>query len=163
MNNITIRKATINDIADIAQVHVQCWQETYTDLLPAELVASNSIEKRQHMWTQFFAYPSRNEAYVACADGHVIGFCSWVTLDEQINLMTLYVLRAFHGQKIGTKLMDKVLKIAAEQQVPIHLWVLNINHKACMFYKNLGFEYIRDEAHEKSYPGIIDSLYVLSC
>lgn len=100
MPKITIRKATINDMGHMAQVHVQCWQETYTDLLPGEMMTSNSIEKRQHMWTQFFELPANHTAYIACAEDEAISFCSWTTSDTQINLTTLYILRAFHGQKL---------------------------------------------------------------
>lgn len=162
MSNIIIRKATSNDIANIVQVHVECWQETYTDLLPISLMNGNNIEKRQHIWTNFFTDSAHKKAFVACTDGHIVGFCSWVEIDQQINLLTFYVLRSFHEQKIGTKLMNQVLKAAAKRQIPIHLWVLKTNHKARLFYEKLGFNHVQDKNLEENYPDVIDSLYVFS-
>lgn len=161
MTKITIRRATINDVSQLAHVHVQCWQETYADLLPAELIASNNIKKRKDMWTQSFTRTAHNVAFVACIDSKVIGFCSWIVSGKQLNLMTLYVLLPLQRQKIGTKLMEQAVQIATEQQLPIYLWVLSKNHKARRFYENLGFEYLRDENHKKNYPDILDSLYIL--
>lgn len=151
----------MDDIEPLAHTHIQCWQETYTDLLPPELISHNNLGKRRHMWKQFLLSASvHNMAYVACVDDKIIGFCSWTVTNEQLNLVTLYLLRAFQGHKIGTKLMEQAIKTATEQQIPIHLWVLKTNHKARRFYEAHGFKHIRDENLEKNHPDILDSLYV---
>ncbi|WP_032113797.1 hypothetical protein [Candidatus Paracaedibacter symbiosus] len=42
MAKIVIRKATIEDIEALAEGHLQCWQEIYTTLLPAEILTRNA-------------------------------------------------------------------------------------------------------------------------
>lgn len=47
---ITVRHATANDAAAIAQVHVASWQAAYRGLLPEALLVSLSVERRQRHW-----------------------------------------------------------------------------------------------------------------
>ena len=45
-----IRLATLEDAKGIAQVHVQSWKETYTDIMFDVVIISKSIEDRKNLW-----------------------------------------------------------------------------------------------------------------
>lgn len=45
-----IRPATVIDALPIAEVHAVAWKTTYQNLLPAEVIASLSVEQRQVSW-----------------------------------------------------------------------------------------------------------------
>ena len=45
-----VRGAEQADVPSIAQVHVQAWRETYTGLVPQEVLDTLSLEERAAMW-----------------------------------------------------------------------------------------------------------------
>ncbi len=77
-------------------------------------------------------------------DGEIIGFAlfyfvyyTWV--GKSLYLDDLYVKEAYRGQKIGSKLLDKVIETGRENNCKRIRWqVLNWNKPAIDFYKKLG-------------------------
>ena len=60
--------------------------------------------------------------------------------DETIEIQRIYVLKAFHGKKLGQLLLDQAVKIAQEYNVDyIWLGVWEENHRAIHFYAKNGF------------------------
>ncbi|MCD8539595.1 MAG: GNAT family N-acetyltransferase [Leadbetterella sp.] len=53
----------------------------------------------------------------------------------------MYVLREFHGRKVGQLLYEKAIDIAREKNMEyVWLGVWEENHRAVGFYKKNGFE-----------------------
>ncbi len=77
-------------------------------------------------------------------DGEIIGFAlfyfvyyTWV--GKSLYLDDLYVKEAYRGQKIGSKLLYKVIETGRENNCKRIRWqVLNWNKPAIDFYKKLG-------------------------
>jgi len=46
----SIRHARVEDAEAIAAVHVAAWRESYTGLVPAEMLASLSVDERADRW-----------------------------------------------------------------------------------------------------------------
>ena len=47
-----IRPASVQDIAQMARVHVRCWQETYRGLMPDAVLDDPGFPAaRERMWT----------------------------------------------------------------------------------------------------------------
>ena len=77
-------------------------------------------------------------------DGEIIGFAlfyfvyyTWV--GKSLYLDDLYVKKTYRGQKIGTKLLDKVIETGKQNNCKRIRWqVLNWNKPAIDFYKKLG-------------------------
>ena len=44
--SIAFEVPTFADAEEIARVHIQCWQESYADLLPAEFLSNLSTDAR---------------------------------------------------------------------------------------------------------------------
>jgi ribosomal protein S18 acetylase RimI-like enzyme len=58
-----------------------------------------------------------------------------------LEIERIYVLKEFHGKKVGQVLFDKALEIAEEKNVDyVWLGVWEENPKALNFYKKNGFE-----------------------
>jgi len=57
---VTIRPAGLDDAPAIAAIHVAAWQETYAGLLPPEMIAAQTVERRLAAWTRILG--GRNRA-----------------------------------------------------------------------------------------------------
>ena len=52
-SSLTVREARVEDAAQMAQVHVRCWQETYRGLMSdAVLDDPDSVAVRERRWTK---------------------------------------------------------------------------------------------------------------
>lgn len=89
-----------------------------------------------------------SEFYFAKLDGRDIGylkinFAGAQTVQKHTNSLEverIYVLQAFHGQKVGQLLLDKAIEIAQEHNLNyIWLGVWEHNLKAIRFYEKNGF------------------------
>ena len=52
MEGITIRKASVDDAAEIANVHINSWREAYKGLLPQEFLDERPLnfKNRYELW-----------------------------------------------------------------------------------------------------------------
>ena len=48
--NIAFNEPTLADVEEMARIHVQCWQESYVDLLPDEFLKNLSIDEKLGQW-----------------------------------------------------------------------------------------------------------------
>ena len=56
-SQITYRKPQPEEAEAFAALHVQCWREAYAKILPAELFAGFSTQKRFPMWQSLLSNP----------------------------------------------------------------------------------------------------------
>jgi hypothetical protein len=49
---LTIRPARPGDETAIARVHVDSWRTTYRGIMPDDVLAGQSVERRERQWTQ---------------------------------------------------------------------------------------------------------------
>jgi ribosomal protein S18 acetylase RimI-like enzyme len=148
MENIEIRKVTLNDIETLAEIGRQTFSETFSDSNNADDMAKYmddgfSIEKLTeevgNVASQF---------YFATLNDQVIGYLKLNTgnaqtepLDpEAMEIERIYVLAAWHGQKVGQILYVKALQVAEELNSPfVWLGVWEKNPRAIRFYEKNGF------------------------
>lgn len=79
---ISYRRAVPDDADDIAVLHVTSWRETYTGLLPDQLIASRTAVQRAAAWRQILlgAEPAgklHHRVFLAAEDGALLGFGSY--------------------------------------------------------------------------------------
>lgn len=143
-----IRLAVPEDAAAIARVHVASWRSTYRGLLPEDVLANLSVERREEMWRQQTETarqdPRRGFVLVAEDDGgEVVGFVSAgpdreAGSDFDRELYAIYLLEAHQGQGIGRMLVDQVVdRFRAQGYGSMRVWVLDGN-PAEAFYQRLG-------------------------
>jgi GNAT superfamily N-acetyltransferase len=129
-----IRRATVEDAAAIADVHVRTWQAAYEHVFGVERLAEIDASRRRAGWARSLA--AGEDAFVAVQDGRVIGFVS--VADGE--LRAIYVLPEAWGSGAGSALLragvDALRELDCRDAV---LWVLEDNPRACRFYEREGW------------------------
>jgi len=129
---------TENEINGKAYVHYKSWQETYAGLVSDEYLSATTLEKCEKLAHRF-----NDNTFVAKIRDKVIGFVNYgeyrgTDLSEHGEVYAIYVLKEYHGAKIGYELMNAAIKISADYN-KIAVWVLKDNTQAIKFYERYGF------------------------
>jgi ribosomal protein S18 acetylase RimI-like enzyme len=149
MTKIKIKKVTFDDIDQLQKIGRQTFYETFStgnteENMTKYLNESFSIDK---LTTEL--NDKNAEFYFATHNDNVIGYLklnfgqSQTELqdDKGLEIERIYVLKEFHGKKVGQLLFEKALKIAEEKKVDyVWLGVWEKNLRAINFYKKNGFE-----------------------
>ena len=160
----TVREPRVQEAAEIADVHVTTWRETYTDLLPEGFIDDDHVRARHRMWATLLADPREDWIVrVAEQDGAVIGLAmagpangpEGEPAPRERQLYMLYVLAAEHGRGAGQALLDAVLG-----EEPAMLWVAKENPRAVAFYRRNGFRFDGAEQQDPLAPKIVDARMV---
>lgn len=148
-NTATIRRATADDAAALAELGAATFAETFGHLYPAEdlqtfLAKSHSPES----WSRTLADPHRATWVAEHQNGRKIGFigvgaCKLPVQDLEITageVQQLYVLAEFHNLRLGTRLMELGLDwLASQSRSPLYVGVWSENYGAQRFYARYGF------------------------
>ena len=146
--NITIEQINNSHIEALQQIGRQTFSETFAE--------SNSADNMAKYLAEAYSFEKLNEElnnqnsffYFAILDEKIIGYLklnmggSQTELkdNDALEIERIYVLKDFHGKKVGQLLFDKALTIAKELQVAyVWLGVWEENKKALQFYTKNGF------------------------
>ena len=146
--NITIVQINDSHIAALQQIGRQTFSETFAE--------SNSAENMAKYLEEAYSYEKLNAElndpnsifYFAKMDQNVIGYlklnfgASQTELKDKnaLEIERIYVLKEFHGKKVGQLLFDKAIEIAKEYHVTyVWLGVWEENKRALQFYTKNGF------------------------
>ena len=140
---LIIRPARVQDVRQMARVHVRCWQETYRGLMPDAVLDDPGFPAaRERMWTEVLTSGRyrQNRVAVAERDDELAGIAMSgppedVTAAWTRQLYVLYVYAAGHGTGAGRALLEAVIDPAE----PAALWVADPNPRAQAFYRKHGF------------------------
>lgn len=148
MESITIQKVTLNDIGRLQEIGSKTFSETFS--------ASNTEENMKSYLEDGFSVnkittelsDNNSEFYFAIFENNVIGYLklnfgtSQTELkdDKALEIERIYVLKEFHGKKVGQILYDKAIEVARQKNADyIWLGVWEENPRAISFYKKNGF------------------------
>lgn len=148
MENIGIRKATERDLDLLQRIGRQTFSETFS--------AANTEENmKQYLQEGFSTEKLMGELrdpnavfYVALLGTDVIGYLklnvgqSQTELKDEsaLEIERIYVLKEFHGSKVGQLLFEKAIQIARQKHLDyVWLGVWEENPRAINFYKKNGF------------------------
>lgn len=141
-----IRKVTPEEVAALQHISRQTFFETFS--------AFNTEENmQQYLSTQLTADKMRTELqqslfYFAVHEAQIIGYLKLNTGEFQtepqdgkaLEIERIYVLKDFHGLKVGQALYEQALDVAQQIKAPyIWLGVWEKNLRAIGFYKKNGF------------------------
>lgn len=146
--NIIIQQINHNHIAALQQIGRQTFSETFAE--------SNSEENMAKYLEEAYSFEKltvelnnpNSFFYFAMLEEKVIGYlklnigASQTELkdNEALEIERIYVLKEFHGKKVGQLLFDKAIEIAKEQHVAyVWLGVWEENKRALQFYIKNGF------------------------
>ncbi len=148
MDEIEIKKIGVPDIEQLQVIGRQTFFETFAD--------GNTEENMQKYLEEGFTVDKltseltnpNSEFYFALFDNKVIGYLkinfgqAQTELKDKkaLEIERIYVLKEFHGKKVGQILYDTAFKIA-KQTGANYLWlgVWEENPRAINFYKKNGF------------------------
>ncbi|WP_277015344.1 GNAT family N-acetyltransferase [Flavobacterium lindanitolerans] len=148
MENIQLKKVTLIDIDQLQKIGRQTFFETFAE--------SNTEENMKEYLEKSFSTEKLNselnnpnsEFYFSLEEDTVIGYlkinfgASQTELkdDKALEIERIYVLKEFHGKKVGQLLYEKAIQIAKETKADyVWLGVWEENHRALAFYKKNGF------------------------
>lgn len=148
MGTIKLKKVSLDDVEGLKSIGKQTFIETFSTEntegnMQRYLDEGFSTEKITQELNETYSY-----FYFALFEGQVIGYLKVNTSEAQtekqenqaLEIERIYVLRKFHGKKVGQVLYDKALKIACKINAPyIWLGVWEKNPRAINFYKKNGF------------------------
>jgi ribosomal protein S18 acetylase RimI-like enzyme len=146
---VTIRPATLQDAAGIADVHVRSWQEAYRGMMPPDYLDRLDPADRLPQWRQLLAQPDRGrgDVLVAAGAGEIRGFSAFgPTRDPEEDparvgaVWAIYLAPRYLGQGVGRALMtSSVERLSSLGYDEVTLWVLDVNERARRFYEQAGF------------------------
>jgi len=151
---IGIRLARPADAADIANVYVESWRDTYAGILPDAGLLRMSKAEHAASWTRTIkASNLRNPVLVASdAKSHVFGFASAgpsrdKSLPYEGEVYTLYVAPGWTGQGIGSALLSSIFRLFAKANYRgIVIWALADNPSR-FFYEAMGGQLVAERQH----------------
>lgn len=148
MTNISLEKVTLNEVDQLQEIGRQTFYETFS---------SENTEKDMHKYlSEEFSIAKlaselndkSAEIYFAQQKNKVIGYLKLnfgqsqteLNDDKALEIERIYVLREFHGKKVGQLLYEKALQVANQNNSEyIWLGVWEENPRAINFYKKNGF------------------------
>lgn len=148
MDEIVIRKITIDDHVELQTIAKQTFIETFADHNTADDMQKYLDNNLSVVKLKDELSDENSEFYFASAQNKVIGYLkinfglaqTEIKDKSAIEIERIYVLKDFHGKKVGQILYNKAIDIA-EQTKAAYVWlgVWEKNLRAINFYKKNGF------------------------
>ncbi len=168
MDNITIRRAVLDDAAEIANVHISSWREAYKGLLPDEFLDDRplSFKNRYDLWKKVTVNTSQVTIVAECSTNGVIGFINGTKgrdtdLHDFAEVWCIYLLKKYHGKKVGFNL----LKAFFDAHIDLgfkkgYLWVLADNPTISFYEKVGGIHKGRTKEDEIGEQKVLELCYI---
>ena len=145
MQNIIIRKATLDDIEEVALLHVNSWYETYKGIISQsylENMKNNLVKRIERMRNEF----NLRMMIVAVIDNEIVGFSEFVLsnefskdLDIDCELCGLYIKNDYKNLGLGSKMFEYVVNVFKENnKKKMGLLCVKENIPAISFYEKKG-------------------------
>lgn len=145
---MNIRKVTTDDINQLQTIGKQTFVETFSSGNSKEnmikyLENGFSTEKLKDELTD-----NNSEFYFVTLENNVIGYLkinygqSQTEINDRnsLEIERIYVLKEFHGKKVGQILYEKAMEISKQKNIDyVWLGVWEKNPRAIRFYKKNGF------------------------
>lgn len=148
MENIIIQKVTPQEIDLLQQIGRQTFYETFS--------AGNTAENMDKYLEEGF---SKEKLTAELADPNALFYFAWLDQkvvgylklnfgasqtelkdDKAVEIERIYVVKEFHGKRVGQVLYEKAIEVAREAKASwIWLGVWEENPRAISFYKKNGF------------------------
>ncbi len=144
---VHLRRATIDDAAGIAQVHVDGWQRAHEGIVPAEYLACRSSEGRQEFWREELRLEAPDRTpWIALLDDRIIGFASaGMARDQEADRGTAEVYQLVVAPEcwekgIRTNLMEHLLRDLRKHDFDrVTFWILAADSTMRAFAEYVGW------------------------
>lgn len=152
-----IRPARRDEAAALAVAHIQAWRETYTGLVPDDVVVeSTQADRRSALWEERLASGQRS-LFVVEGEHGLAGLACACPMDcvpadrdpirgYDAYLEALYLTRNVKGLGFGRGLLQRIAQAVSERgmrSLALHVLVSNPSES---FYQHAGAYFVRNEA-----------------
>jgi ribosomal protein S18 acetylase RimI-like enzyme len=145
MSEVVIRRATLEDAAEIANVHINSWREAYKGMLPQDFLDDRPLyfKNRYQLWKRVTSNPSEITFVAESKDNGIVGFINGSKprdpeYQDYAEVTSVYLLKKYHGKKIGYQLLREFFGVARAQGFnKAYLWVIE-NNPTIKFYERSG-------------------------
>ncbi|WP_077623176.1 GNAT family N-acetyltransferase [Sediminibacillus massiliensis] len=147
-----IRKAMPEDAEQIANVHVQSWKSTYSDLINERDMSNITLENRKALWETILKMPQKGQVAIVLETetGEIAGFVSGGKERTQRfgydgEIYAIYLLESYQKQGLGARLLEAFSEeMEKEGYVSLLVWVLTQNPSS-NFYLKYGAKQVEEE------------------
>ncbi len=163
MEEIQIRKIKKEDLPSVVDIHIRGWRNAYQNIIDQAYLDSLNpeeiLKKREKDYQE-------NGFIVAVKREEIVGFCRFrteqpeheITLDEDCELLAIYVKPEEKYRGIGTKMFQFVVEeMKKQKRKKMILWCLKENQKARKFYEKMGGTLGKEKMlkkGDKTYPEV---------
>lgn len=147
--NIKIARATINNLIELQVIGKTTFHETFAETNSESDLAKYLDESFDMNKLTTELNNSESFFFLAKLDEKVIGYLKLnigsaqteSIIDNALEIERIYVLKEFHGKRVGSLLYNKAKEFALEKNLKqIWLGVWEHNQRAISFYKKQGFK-----------------------
>ena len=147
MAQVTIRPATVDDLTEVARIHVASWQAAYRGQLPDAYLDGLSSSEREAGWRSRVQNAApRQELWVMERDAEVLGVAALgPSRDADAEegwgeIYAIYLRPDCWGQGVGRELLVQASRRLTNLGFKrSFLWVLESNERARRFYERAGW------------------------
>lgn len=145
MSNLAldIRLARQDDAADVAQVYIDSWHDTYPGVLPSALLRAMTPKGQTTRWLAAIRAQGREKVLVADSRHGIVGMASLGPARDKAlgfdgEVYTLYVDPAYFGMGVGRALLKGAFSTLRQDGMSsCVIWAHARNH-ARFFYEAMG-------------------------
>ena len=148
MNTVKVTKITKDEILELQKIGRQTFYETFSESnteanMKSYLENGFSIDKitdeLNNENTEFY-FAELNEKIIGYLKVNVGESQTEMKIKNALEIERIYVLKEFHGKKVGQILYDKAIELAKEKNLEnVWLGVWEENPRAIRFYEKNGF------------------------
>lgn len=142
-NSYYIRFNRIEDQEGMARIKVDCWQDTYKNIIDQSYLDSLNYEIQTNKYIDSFD-EYKNMVLVAedVNDHKIIGYSCFSTDANEYadaELISLYIDNNYSRQGVGTSLLRETIKeLKKYNKKTMMLWCIKENKNAIKFYEKMG-------------------------
>lgn len=150
-----IREATLQDLPELARLHVKTWRDTYEGILTERELNVPTVEIRERQWRKTLAEED-NRVFCFVVENEqaaLVGFASGKPHDSGDfagQLSKIYLLHEYQRQGLGSRLMGHVARRFLACGVVSMILFAEARNPSCRFYEALGGEALPDDKGEVS-------------
>ena len=146
LTNVQIRRAAPDDAIAIADIHIACWRTAYSDIVPAAVLTTMSLERIAGHHRDAISAETEETAVVETGD-QIVGWCTLGDCrdDDKPKARTgeiwgIYLTPAVWRKGIGTVLARWAeAQLLSRGKSEVVLWVFEANAPSRRFYEACGF------------------------
>lgn len=113
---VIFREATVDDIPQVAKVHVESWRRSFPGVVPQEFLDSMSAEKREEAFRERFSDAAYKMLVAEDPVNGIVGFADFGTPrlegvgNFETQIYAFYFLKEFQGKGLGGALFRRCIK-----------------------------------------------------